>query len=232
MAASSALPADYTSVALLLNAIQRGNSRETKLLLRDNPALVRAVGPDGASAVLLAVYNGHPELVPLFVEYGAQLDFFESCAAGDRDRALALLEADPSLLGQFSRDGYHGLGLAVFFGHRELAEDLLSRGANVNTASANAQKVAALHSALARSNVAMVRLLLSSGANPDAPQAGGFTPLHAAAFHGSRELVDLLLAHGANPARETPDGITPSRLAAERGHHDLAARLMQRQRAA
>ncbi|MGO9097570.1 MAG: ankyrin repeat domain-containing protein [Bryobacteraceae bacterium] len=228
MAASNAMPAGDTSVGLLLNAIQRGDSRETRLLLRDNPALAHAVGPDGVSAVLLAVYNGHPELVPLFVEYGARLSFFESCAAGDRDRALALLEADPSLLRRFAPDGYHGLGLAVFFGHRQLAEDLLSRGADVNTVSANSQKVAALHSAVARSNVAMARMLLARGASPDAPQSGGFTPLHAAAFHGNRELVELLLACGANPARETRDGITAAILAADRGHHDLAAWLAQR----
>jgi ankyrin repeat protein len=228
MAAFGALPADHASVGLLLNAIQRGDSRETRILLRDNPALAHAVNPDGLSAVLLAVYNGHPELVPLFVEYGARLNFFESCAAGDRDRALALLHADPSLLRQFAPDGYHGLGLAVFFGHRELVEDLLARGADVNAPSANAQRVAALHSAVARSNVALARLLLQRGANPNAPQAGGFTPLHAAAFHGRREIVDLLLAHGAHPATKTAEGITPATLAAGCGHRALAQRLARR----
>jgi len=131
------MPDGEISVGLLVNAIKRGDFRATRELLKANPGLVRAKGPDGASAILLAVYCGHPEMVPLFVEYGAQLDFFESCAAGDRNRSLELLKADPSLLRQFSSDGYHGLGLAVFFGHLELAEDLLARGADINAAAAD-----------------------------------------------------------------------------------------------
>ena len=131
MAASRVMPDGEISVGLLVNAIKRGDFRATRELLKANPGLVRAKGPDGASAILLAVYCGHPEMVPLFVEYGAQLDFFESCAAGDRNRSLELLKADPSLLRQFSSDGYHGLGLAVF------AEDLLARGADINAAAAD-----------------------------------------------------------------------------------------------
>lgn len=222
MAASRVMPEGEISVGLLLNSIRRGDSRGTRDLLKENPSLVRAKAPDGASAILLAVYCGHPEMVPLFVEHGAQLDFFESCAAGDRWRALELVETDRALVRRFSPDGYHGLGLAVFFGHLELAEDLLERWADINAASANPQKVAPIHSATARSNVAMVRMLLSKGADANAVQAGGFTPLCAAAFHGSREIVELLLAHGADPAIRTEDGKTAADLAAERGHLELA----------
>jgi ankyrin repeat protein len=219
------LPEGEISIGLLLNSIRRGDCRGTRDLLKENPSLVRAKGPDGASAVLLAVYCGHPEMVPLFVEHGARLDFFESCAAGDRGRALGLLEIDPSLIRQFAADGYHGLGLAVFFGHLELAEALLARGADINAASANPQKLAAIHAAAARSNVSMVRMLLARGAKADAVQAGGFTPLHAAAFHGSREIVELLFSHGADPAIRSADGKTAADLAAERGHRDLAQQL-------
>lgn len=206
----------------LLDSIRGGDRWKVRELLRVNPALVGAKGPEGASAVLLAVYHGHPEMVPLFVEHGARLDFFESCAAGDRDRALALLEANPSLVRQFSSDGYHGLGLAVFFGHQELAENLLAHGADVNTAATNPQKVTALHAAVARCNSRMVSLLLSRGADANAVQAAGFTPLHGAAFHGHREIAEMLLAHGADPAARTPDGKTAADLAAERGHAELA----------
>ncbi|MGA2325431.1 MAG: ankyrin repeat domain-containing protein [Bryobacteraceae bacterium] len=225
MAALGPMPAGEISVGLLLNSIGRGDCRGTRDLLKANPSPVRAKAPDGASAVLLAVYCGHPEMVPLFVEHGARLDFFEACAARDQDRALALVEADPALIRQFSPDGYHGLGLAVFFGHQDLAEHLLARRAHVNTASANPQKVAAIHAAAARSNVPMIRMLLSKGANVNAVQPGGFTPLDAAAFHGSREIVEMLLAHGADPARKTAEGKTAADLAAEHGHREVTEQL-------
>ena len=225
MSAAEPVRLEESAIAQLLNSIKRGDHLRTRELLKDNPGLARAKGPDGVSAALLAIYHGHPEMVPLFVEYGARLDFFEACAAGDQDRALALLEADPSLIRRYSADGFHALGLAVFFGHQELAEKLLARGADVNAVSANAQKVAAIHGAVARSNVPMVRMLLSRGADADAIQAGGFTPLAAAAFHGNREIVKMLLDRGADPARKTADGKTAADLAAERGHEELAEAL-------
>jgi ankyrin repeat protein len=206
----------------LLDSIRSGDHWKVRELLRAHPALVGAKGPEGASAILLAVYHGHPEMVPLFVEHGARLDFFEACAVGERDRALALLEAEPSLVRQFSLDGYHGLGLAVFFGHQELVEDLLARGADVNTAAANSQKVTALHAAVARCNRRMVSLLLFRGADANAVQASGFTPLHGAAFHGHRDIAEMLLAHGADAVATTLDGQTPADLARERGHTELA----------
>jgi uncharacterized protein len=71
----------------------------------------------------------------------------------------------------------------------------------------------------------VVAVLLEAGADPDAAQAGGYTPMHSAAANGDAPLVDLLIARGADPVRAADDGRTPADLAAERGHDELAARL-------
>ncbi len=122
----------------------------------------------------------------------------------------------------YSADGYPALGLAVFFGHEDIAELLLAHGADVNAASKNAQRVTPLHAAVARRDARLVRELLVRGANPNAEQSGGFTPLHGAAYHGDRAIAELLLAHKADPTRKTTDGKTPAALAAERGNEAVA----------
>jgi ankyrin repeat protein len=164
-------------------------------------------------------------MVDLFEQNGALLNLFEACAAGRLSRAEVLLERAPAMANGHSADGYPALGLAVFFGHEDVAALLLEHGADVNAASKNAQRVTPLHAAVARRNVKLVRALLDRGADPNAEQAGGFTPLHGAAYHGDREVVEALLSRGADARKRTTDGKTPADLAREHGNPAIAERL-------
>ncbi len=209
----------------LFEAIRAGDASRLSELLDAAPDLAGARASDGASAVLMAVYTGHPEMVRLFEEHGVELDLFESCAAGRKDRVAALLDENPTLVREFSADGYPALGLAVFFGHDEIAGMLILRGADVNTASRNAQRVTPLHAAATRRNARLAATLLARGADPAAEQAAGFTALDSAAFQGDREVVELLLGYGADPRHKTADGKTAADFASERGHAELAEQL-------
>jgi len=209
----------------LFAAIRAGDAARVSELLGAAPKLTAARAPDGASPILLSIYSGHPELVAVFEKAGAVLNLFEACAAGRGERVRALLQTDPSLAQAYSEDGYPALGLAVFFGHDDVAGLLIESGADLNARSRNSQGVTPLHAAAARHNASMVRNLLSRGADPDALQAAGFTALHEAAFHGDREIADLLLGYGADPRVKTADGKTAADLAAARGHGELAAQL-------
>jgi ankyrin repeat protein len=153
---------------------------------------------------------------------GREADFYEACALGYRDRAAALLHADAKLADSFSADGFPALGLAVFFGHAELAEMLVEAGADVNLPSRNAFHVYPLHSAVASGNVALVELLLRYGAKADPEEFLGATPLHSAAAGGNRKMVQKLLAAGADRNRKTNDGKTAADLARQHGHAELA----------
>jgi uncharacterized protein len=216
--------ARYT-VEPLLEAIREGAAARVRELLETDPALVRARAPDGASAILFAIYWGHPEMVELFEQNGALLNLFEACAAGRRSRVEVLLERAPMLANGHSADGYPALGLAVFFGHEDIAQLLVEHGADVNAPSKNAQRVTPLHAAVARRNVKLVRELLERGADPNAEQAGGFTPLHGAAYHGDPEVIEALLGRGADAQKKTTDGKTPADLAREHGNPAIAERL-------
>ncbi|HYS52635.1 MAG TPA: ankyrin repeat domain-containing protein [Thermoanaerobaculia bacterium] len=189
----------------LIEAIQKGDAKRVAALLDEDRALLETKSGN-VSAILLAVYHQHPEIAQLFTDRGAKLTFAESCAVGDRKRAMELLDRDPSLLHSYSDDGYPVAGLPIFFRHPELARELIKRGADVNAAAKNPQRVAPVHAAVTVGDFDTMKLLLERGANPNARQESGFTALHGAAAHGDVKMAKLLLDHGADSKARTDDG--------------------------
>lgn len=77
--------------------------------------------------------------------------------------------------------------------------------------------------AVERGDTAMVELLLSRGADPDAACSceGGENPVWVAASQYDMTSLELLLAHGADPNRPAFAGLTPLDVATVRGYGDL-----------
>jgi len=207
----------------LIETIRAGDNPGLDALLTREPGLLRFASPNGSSVVLLAAYYGHPELAEVFVKHGAKLDIFEASALGNLERVRELVKANPTPVNSFAPDGFFPLGLAAFFGHRDVVEFLLAHGADARVAARNGQRVTALHGGVARRDVEIVRMLLEKGADANARQERGFVPLHDAAANGNDTLVQLLVKHGAHVDARSEDGKTPADLAAERGHTELAA---------
>jgi uncharacterized protein len=209
----------------LLEAIRAGDKAGLEALLRAEPGLLGFTAPNGSSMMLLAAYYGHPELAEVLVRHGAKADVFEASALGDLETVRRLVRTDPKLVNAFAPDGFYPLGLAAFFGHRAIVQFLLKNGADVKAAARNAQKVTALHGAVARRDVEIVRMLLEAGADANARQERGFVPLHDAAANGNAALVEMLLKHGARTDAKADDGKTPGEMAADRGHKEIAEKL-------
>jgi len=153
------------------------------------------------SELLQAVYTGDRARVDELLAEGPELDIFEAAAVGQTARVLELLDEDESLANAWAEDGFQPLGLASFFGHVAAARLLVERGADVNSASRNPQKVMPLHSAAAaddpEARYELAKLLLEAGAEPNARQQDDFTPIMAAAQSGDDRLAQLLEEHGA-----------------------------------
>lgn len=199
---------DNDNTQALIEAVKEGNlALVTEMVARD-PALVNTRAEGGASATLLATYYGHRDIASALIERGAQLDLFEACAVGQFRRVEALVEADPSLVNTYAPDGFFPLALAAFFGHEAIANYLLAKGADVHMAARNAQKVTALHAALAGPNPGIARTLVAHGADVNARQESGFTPLHEAAQNGDGAMVQFLLDQGADARARLDDGRT------------------------
>ena len=197
----------------LFDAIRRGDLAAVKSLVDDDPSLASARSGN-VSAVLTALYHGQHDIARLLAGR-ASIGFHEAAALGDLDRVRTLLVATPSLLDERSADGFPPVGLAIFFRHPDVAKFLIERGADVNAAASNAQKVAPVHAAAAVRDIETMKLLLERGADPNAVQQMDVTPLHGAASRGDVEMAKLLLAHGARADAKMSDGTSVAALAAK-----------------
>jgi ankyrin repeat protein len=206
----------------LIEAVKKGDVTTVKQLLDDDPALLKAQTDEGLSVILLALYYRQPEIAQAFLARGAVLNLFESCAMGQLDRVSQILAEDGGAPLSHGPDGHTPLGLACFFGHRDVVRLLLEKGADVNTASRNAQRVAPLHAATARQDAEIVEALLKAGADPNRRQEAGITPLHEAAAAGQDAIARLLVAHGAHRDARAEDGRTAADHARAKKHEALA----------
>jgi ankyrin repeat protein len=206
-------------------AIQSGDAARVRELIAAEPALVSARTEQGVSMISFACYCRQPKIAAILAQCGAFLDIFDACAIGDLDRVRVLLDEFPESICSYSPDGFYPLGLAAFFGHRNLVGYLLTAGANVNQSAKNALKAAPLHAAVSNGDFETVRTLIEHGADVNASQQMGYTALHGAAGAGRIDLIELLLQHGADPNLVAEGGKTAGMVAEERGQSAAAARL-------
>lgn len=210
-----------------VEAIRSGDQAQVNALLETAPWLINSHDATGASALLVAVYNGQPEIVEELLARDYELDIWEAAATGQVARAAKLVTANPELANAYAPDGFTPLGLAAFFGNLEVLALMLQSGAEVNYPSKNPMQVRPLHSAVAHRDaetaMAMANLLLERGAEVNVAQRGGWTPLHQAAAHGYAPIVQLLLANGADVKAENEEGKTPLDMARENGQEEVIA---------
>jgi len=152
------------------------------------------------SPILQARYEDREDDLAALLAADPELDVFEAAAVGRTDRLRELLDADPTLVAAWSPDGFTPLHLAAYFGHVDSVRFLLERDAAHDAVARNELAVQPLNSAaasqVAGARVAVARLLLDAGADPNAEIAGGFRPLDAALRNGDDELVALLRERG------------------------------------
>jgi ankyrin repeat protein len=173
-------------------------------------------------------------------------ELFEAIRTGDRERAQALVEADPSLaifaaavqgdtgaietllaanrglVFAVSADGWTPLHLAAHFGSQEAVRLLLNKGAQADARSNNALQNTPLHAAAAGRAAGAAALLLNYGASANARQQGGWTPLHAAAQNGDIEFARTLLEAGADVNARADNRQSPLDLALTKGQQAMA----------
>jgi ankyrin repeat protein len=160
-----------------------------------------------------AVREGHRAIVELLIDRGADLayrsyPFGDSLLtiADDHEHADVAALLRSHLAQRFRiKDGARAIIDAAEAGNIEKVKAELARDPNL-AASANETGDTALHRAARRRHLAIVRLLLDAGADPDAIRGDGYRPIHAASIFNltagglhpeAREIAELLLARGA-----------------------------------
>lgn len=209
----------------LLEAARAGDVGAMEALLAAHPETLDHRNHMGQSAVLLAQYHRKPEAVGFLLSKSPNLTLHEACATGVQARAEELLLEVPRMIDAHSPDGFTPLALASFFGHVELAEWLINRGANLDLAAKNQMQVAPIHAAAGGKNLEIVRALVEAGADVNARQHGGFTALHAAAQDGNEAMTAYLLEKGADRNARADNNQCALDFALLRGHAGVAALL-------
>jgi uncharacterized protein len=212
-----------------VEAVKKDNVDKLKSLLKADITLIYARSDENVSAFMLAVYLQKKAITRLLLSHGLALDIFEAAAYGDSVRVGALLSEKPSLLNQYSTDGWTPLHLAAYFGNMKVLDLLIDLEVDVLLRSKNQMEVTALHSALSNKHWDAARLLIEKGADIHAKTAGGLlTPLHYAAANGSLEIVKFLVTLGVDADAKTEEGKKPDELARANGHTAIADFLEQR----
>ena len=202
-----------------------GDEQAVRNQLQADPNLANAQ-EDGVSALLWSIYYGHPTVGRVIADARCgKIDIFEATALGDRHVLAELLKQNPESVNEYSADGFTPLGLAAFFGHREIVDDLLKANADPTIASKNPLGVIPLHSALAGGHKEIARALVEAGrpgTQVNTPNREGWFPLHYTAHTGDWETSDFLLMHGASTSQVNNIGETPAMEARKFGFTGLA----------
>ena len=207
--------------------VKKGDLSAVRAALTDDPTLLDATNVSGQSALLLAKYYRQETVAEYLLSLNPKLDIFNAAATGRAWLVMQQIDSKPESLESHSTDGWTPLHLAAFFGHPELANALLDRGANINSRSTNAMKNTPLHAAAAGGRTDVIELLLKRGADANATQEGGWTALHSAAQAGNRAMVEVLIANGADINLRAANEQAPLDLALMQGREDVVALLEQ-----
>src|SRR5581483_443896 len=166
--------------------VKRGDLNGVRAAIAVDTSMLEATNKSGQTAFLLAKYYRQEDTAQYLLSLNPKLDIFTASVAGRTSAVLAEIDREPALLEAHSSDGGTPLHLAAFFGHAELADALLDRGAHIDTRATNAMNNTPLHAAAAGGRAELLKLLLARGADPNARQEGGWTALNSAAQAGNR----------------------------------------------
>ncbi|KAK4881046.1 hypothetical protein RN001_004365 [Aquatica leii] len=162
----------------LMEAASAGHVELAKILLMHGAGINTHSNEFKESALTLACYKGHLDMVRFLLEAGADQEHKTD------EMHTALMEA--------SMDG-----------HVEVARLLLDSGAQVNMPTDSFESPLTL--AACGGHVDLAMLLIERGANIEEVNDEGYTPLMEAAREGHEEMVALLLSQGANINAQTDE---------------------------
>ena len=144
---------------------------------------------------------------------------------GDLDNIKAIIRKDSTKINEKNEDGNTFLHIAVQEGDIDIAQYLVSQGADIN-AKDNLDQTP-LQIAIHEDNVELAKYLIYKGADVDAKNLfRQTTPLHIAVDKGNLEIAKLLVLQGANINAKNLEHESPLYIAVKRSRLEVAKYLV------
>jgi ankyrin repeat protein len=179
----------------IFEAVKKKDLDQVKVILEKNPELLNARGEYERTPLILAVISLDKDIFKFLVEKGADVNLPD-------------------------KQGLCALHFVALRGERELADLLISKGADINS-NKNVGGATPLGIAVSRGHKDIVELLIAKGAQLNLKDKRGNTPLLRAMSAGQQDIIKLLLTKGASVHEKDSMGSTPLLLAALNGQKDL-----------
>ena len=125
-------------------------------------------------------------------------DFFDAIRAGDRDKVIAMLTADPTLLSAQDEKGLSPFAAAKYSQRNDIAELFLEKSVPMDL----------FEACMAGATDRVKDLMDHDPARINSYSRDGWTPLHLAAFFAQPSAVEALLARGADANARARNGTT------------------------
>jgi len=172
-------------------AANKGEIDKVKSILAENPELVNTQDDRSYTALHIASYLGHKEVVEILIANGGDISLEDN-------------------------DGRSPLHCAVCHKHKPVTEVLIANKANVNAKDKTSQTALLFAASVGQHEIA--ELLITKGAEVNIGNKDGQTPLHLATYNGHEKVVKVLVDNGADVNSKSKDGFTPLRIAMQKGH--------------
>ena len=151
------------------------------------------------------------------------------CKKGRFKEAKSLL-TNGANVNYVDKQGDYPLYLATGSGHKDVAELLISYGADPNFDGGASLQDSwhhyALICAVAHGHKEIVELLINNGADVNIKTDYNLTSLWSASYSGHKEIVELLISKGADISVKHSIGTTALMAASEQGHKEIAHLLL------
>ena len=186
---------------IMIHALKYQNLEMVDLVLDSGLSIETSITPHDHTALLCATQQKDIDITRRLLEKGANVNCKD-------------------------KEGYRCLHVAVEDGDLEMTTLLIDNGASVNVFT-NDGLSPLINNLQSSPSLAIVKLLVESGANINQARSPVFTPLHAAAYNGYTDIVVYLLQNGADIECRSFNKMTPILYACKEGQMKTAEVLIE-----